>query len=44
MLGAGFAELPPAGGDVTGAGLGAQYWSEDGGRWEKKQEKAAVPV
>ena len=30
--------------EVTGAGLGAQYWSEDGGRWEKKQEKAAAPV
>ena len=30
--------------DVTGAGLGAQYWSEDGGRWEKKQEKAAASV
>ena len=30
--------------DVTAAGLGAQYWSEDGGRWEKKQEKAAAPV
>jgi DNA polymerase-3 subunit chi len=30
--------------DVTGAGLGAQYWAEDGGRWEKKQEKAATSV
>ncbi|EKD59541.1 MAG: hypothetical protein ACD_54C01284G0003, partial [uncultured bacterium] len=26
---------------LTGAGLAAQYWSEDGGRWEKKTEKAA---
>ena len=30
--------------DVTGAGLGAQYWSEAGGRWEKKQENPAAPV
>jgi DNA polymerase-3 subunit chi len=30
--------------EVTGAGLGAQYWSEEGGRWEKKQEKPAAPV
>ncbi|MCA3510894.1 MAG: DNA polymerase III subunit chi [Rhodobacter sp.] len=30
--------------DVTAAGLGAQYWSEDGGRWEKKLQKAAAPV
>jgi DNA polymerase-3 subunit chi len=30
--------------DVTGAGLGAQYWSEADGRWEKKQEKPAAPV
>jgi DNA polymerase-3 subunit chi len=26
---------------LTAAGLAAQYWSEDGGRWEKKSEKAA---
>lgn len=26
---------------LTGAGLAAQYWSEDGGRWEKKAEKLA---
>lgn len=30
--------------EVTGAGLGAQYWSEEGGRWEKKQEKPAAPL
>ena len=23
---------------LTGAGLAAQYWSEDGGRWQKKAE------
>ena len=27
---------------LTGAGLAAQYWSEDSGRWEKKLEKAAT--
>lgn len=27
---------------LTGAGLAAQYWSEDSGRWEKKTEKAAA--
>jgi DNA polymerase-3 subunit chi len=27
---------------LTGAGLAAQYWSEESGRWEKKSEKAAV--
>lgn len=27
--------------ELTAAGLGAQYWSEGGGRWEKKQERAA---
>lgn len=26
---------------LTAAGLAAQYWSEDGGRWEKKTEKLA---
>ncbi len=26
--------------DVTGAGLAAQYWSEESGRWEKKMERA----
>ena len=26
---------------LTGAGLAAQYWSEEGGRWEKKTETAA---
>lgn len=26
---------------LTGAGLAAQYWSEESGRWEKKTEKAA---
>lgn len=30
--------------DLTGAGLGAQYWSEEDGRWEKKQEKPATAV
>lgn len=25
---------------LTGAGMAAQYWSEDSGRWEKKTEKA----
>lgn len=25
---------------ATGAGLAAQYWSEDGGRWEKKAENS----
>ena len=30
--------------EVTAAGLGAQYWSEEGGRWEKKQDKPAAPV
>jgi DNA polymerase-3 subunit chi len=28
--------------DVTAAGLGAQYWAEDSGRWEKKQERPAA--
>jgi DNA polymerase III subunit chi len=28
--------------DLTGAGLGAVYWSEEGGRWEKKLERAAT--
>jgi DNA polymerase III subunit chi len=27
---------------LTGAGLAAQYWSEETGRWEKKSEKAAA--
>ncbi|THD82968.1 DNA polymerase III subunit chi [Aliigemmobacter aestuarii] len=27
--------------EVTGWGVAAQYWSEEGGRWEKKAEKAA---
>ncbi|MCF1709964.1 DNA polymerase III subunit chi [Tabrizicola sp. J26] len=27
---------------VTAAGLAAQYWSEESGRWEKKQERAAA--
>ena len=27
---------------LTTAGMAAQYWSEDGGRWEKKAEKAAT--
>ena len=26
---------------LTGAGMAAQYWSEEGGRWEKKTEKPA---
>ncbi|MGL4238359.1 DNA polymerase III subunit chi [Tabrizicola sp.] len=26
---------------LTGAGHAAQYWSEEGGRWEKKAESAA---
>lgn len=29
---------------LTGAGLAAQYWSEEAGRWEKKTEKAARPT
>lgn len=29
--------------DLTGRGLGAQYWSEESGRWEKKSEKPAAP-
>lgn len=28
--------------NLTGAGLAAQYWSEETGRWEKKSEKAAA--
>ena len=28
--------------DVTTAGLGAQYWAEDSGRWEKKLERPAT--
>jgi DNA polymerase III subunit chi len=27
---------------LTGAGIGAQYWSEEGGRWQMKTEKAAA--
>ena len=26
---------------LTTAGLAAQYWSEESGRWQKKTEKAA---
>jgi DNA polymerase III subunit chi len=26
---------------LTSAGLAAQYWSEESGRWEKKTERAA---
>ena len=26
---------------LTAAGLGAQYWSEEGGKWVKKSEKSA---
>lgn len=26
---------------LTGAGCGAQYWSEDSGKWQKKAEKTA---
>jgi DNA polymerase III subunit chi len=26
---------------ITGAGIAAQYWAEDGGRWEKRTERAA---
>lgn len=29
---------------LTGAGVAAQYWSEDGGRWQKKAESAARPA
>lgn len=29
---------------LTTAGLAAQYWAEDTGRWEKKSEKPAVVV
>lgn len=29
--------------DLAASGLGAQYWAEDGGRWEKKQERPAAP-
>ena len=28
---------------LTGAGLAAQYWSEESGRWEKKSERMAGP-
>ena len=28
---------------LTGAGMAAQYWSEDSGRWEKKADSAAPP-
>jgi len=27
---------------LTGAGCGAQYWSEAGGRWEKKAESPSA--
>ena len=27
---------------LTGAGLAAQYWSEEGGRWQKKAESPVV--
>jgi DNA polymerase-3 subunit chi len=27
---------------LTGAGCAAQYWSEEGGRWEKKAENGGV--
>lgn len=29
---------------LTAAGLAAQYWSEESGRWQKKTEKAARPA
>lgn len=28
---------------MTGAGLAAQYWAQEGGRWVKKQERPARP-
>ncbi len=28
---------------ITEAGIAAQYWAEDGNRWEKKAEKPAAP-
>jgi len=28
--------------EITGAGIAAQYWTEDSGQWEKKLEKPAV--
>ena len=28
--------------EVTGAGLAAKYWAQDGGRWVMKQEKPAA--
>lgn len=28
---------------LTGAGIGAQYWSEEGGRWQMKTERPAAP-
>ena len=28
--------------EMTGAGLAAQYWADEGGRWEKKAEAAAT--
>ena len=28
--------------EVAAAGLAAQYWSEEGGRWEKRQETVAA--
>lgn len=27
---------------LTGAGIGAKYWAQDGGRWVMKQEKPAI--
>lgn len=27
---------------LTGAGIGAQYWSEEGGRWQMKTERSAA--
>jgi len=29
---------------LTGAGLAAVYWSEDGGRWQRKAEAAGRPL
>lgn len=29
---------------LTDAGLAAQYWSEDSGKWEKKAEKPIKPI
>jgi len=29
---------------LTGAGIAAEYWSEESGRWQKKAESVARPT